>query len=82
MDKFLKLPSTENGHISHLVTQYGLAFPEVKFHLIIIGRTSFRSPGNGTCGTSSARFMGWRRRKGCWSWGQMRVSRGRWHVSH
>ncbi|MCL0059324.1 hypothetical protein M1O57_05575 [Dehalococcoidia bacterium] len=48
MDKFLKLPSTENGHISHLVTQYGLAFPEVEFHLIINGRTSFRSPGNGS----------------------------------
>ncbi|MCL0065275.1 DNA mismatch repair endonuclease MutL [Dehalococcoidia bacterium] len=46
--KFLKSPSTENGHISHLVTQYGLAFPEVKFHLIINGRTSFRSPGNGS----------------------------------
>jgi len=46
--KFLKSPSTENGHISHLVSQYGLAFPEVKFHLIINGRTSFRSPGNGS----------------------------------
>lgn len=45
--KFLKSPSTENGHISHLVTQFSLAFPEVKFHLIINGRTSFRSPGSG-----------------------------------
>ncbi|MBT9159713.1 MAG: DNA mismatch repair protein MutL [Dehalococcoidia bacterium] len=46
--KFLKSPSTENGHISHLVTQFSLAFPEVKFNLIINGRTSFRSPGNGS----------------------------------
>ncbi len=44
--KFLKSPPTENGHISHLVTQYGLAYPEVKFHLLLNGRTSFRSPGN------------------------------------
>ena len=45
--KFLKSASTENGHINHLVTQYSLAFPEVKFTLIIGGRTALRTPGNG-----------------------------------
>jgi DNA mismatch repair protein MutL len=45
--KFLKSTATENGHISQLVTQYGLAYPEVRFTLVIDGRTSFRSPGNG-----------------------------------
>jgi DNA mismatch repair protein MutL len=45
--KFLKSVTTESGHISHLLTQYSLAFPEVKFTLIIDGRTAFRSPGSG-----------------------------------
>jgi DNA mismatch repair protein MutL len=46
--KFLKSASTENGHISNLVAQYSLAFPEVRFTLIIDGRTTFRSPGSGS----------------------------------
>ena len=45
--KFLKSSSTENGHISNLVAQYSLAFPEVRFTLLIDGRTSFRSTGSG-----------------------------------
>ena len=45
--KFLKSSSTENGHISYLVTQYMLAFPEVRFNLLINGRTIMQSPGNG-----------------------------------
>ncbi|HEY49808.1 MAG TPA: DNA mismatch repair endonuclease MutL [Dehalococcoidia bacterium] len=43
--KFLKSTATENGHISQIVTQYSLAFPEVRFVLIVDGRTTFRSPG-------------------------------------
>ncbi len=46
--KFLKSTTTENGHISQVVTQYSLAFPEVRFVLIIDGRTTFRSPGKGS----------------------------------
>ena len=45
--KFLKSVTTESGHINHLVSQYSLAFPEVKFVLIIDGRITFRSPGSG-----------------------------------
>jgi DNA mismatch repair protein MutL len=45
--KFLKSSSTENGHISNLVAQYSLAFPGVRFTLLIEGRTSFRSTGSG-----------------------------------
>jgi DNA mismatch repair protein MutL len=45
--KFLKSSATENGHISNLVTQYSLAFPEVRFTLLIDGRTAFRSTGSG-----------------------------------
>ena len=33
--KFLKSPTTENSHIANLLTQYALAYPEVKFNLIM-----------------------------------------------
>jgi len=45
--KFLKSAATENSHIANLVTQYALAFPEVKFNLTIDGRLTLRTPGNG-----------------------------------
>ncbi len=45
--KFLKSPATENSHIANVVTQYALAFPEVKFTLVIDGRQTLRTPGNG-----------------------------------
>ena len=45
--KFLKSPATENSHIANVVSQYALAFPEVKFTLSTDGRTVLRSPGSG-----------------------------------
>ncbi len=45
--KFLKSASTENGHISQLATQQSMAFPEVKFHLIMNRRDVLRTSGNG-----------------------------------
>jgi DNA mismatch repair protein MutL len=45
--KFLKSPTTENSHIANMVSQYALAFPEVKFTLLIDGRTILRTSGNG-----------------------------------
>ncbi|TET39193.1 MAG: DNA mismatch repair endonuclease MutL [Dehalococcoidia bacterium] len=45
--KFLKSPATESGHISNLVSQYSLAFPEVRFTLIMDGRMALNTPGNG-----------------------------------
>jgi len=45
--KFLKSPTTENSHIANVVSQYALAFPEVKFTLFIDGRTALRTPGRG-----------------------------------
>jgi len=45
--KFLKSPTTENSHIANVVSQYALAFPEVKFTLFIDGRLSLSTPGNG-----------------------------------
>ena len=45
--KFLKSPTTENSHIANVVSQYALAFPEVKFTLSIDGRTLLRTSGSG-----------------------------------
>ncbi|MBI4301576.1 MAG: DNA mismatch repair endonuclease MutL [Chloroflexi bacterium] len=46
--KFLKAPATENGHLGHLVSQYALAFPRVRFTLTMDGRTLLRTPGSGS----------------------------------
>ncbi len=45
--KFLKSPATENSHIANVVSQYALAFPEVKFALSIDGRNVLRTAGKG-----------------------------------
>jgi DNA mismatch repair protein MutL len=45
--KFLRTANTENSHIAHLVTQYALAFPEVKFSLVLDKRLSLQTTGNG-----------------------------------
>ncbi len=44
--KFLKSANTENNHIANLVSQYALAFPEVKFSLVLDGRPSLRTTGS------------------------------------
>jgi DNA mismatch repair protein MutL len=45
--KFLKSANTENSHIAHLISQYTLAFPEVKFSLVLDKRQSLHTTGNG-----------------------------------
>jgi DNA mismatch repair protein MutL len=45
--KFLKSANTENSHIAHLVSQYALAFPDVKFSLVLDKRPSLRTTGHG-----------------------------------
>ena len=45
--KFIKSKTTENSHIANVVSQYALAFPEVRFTLLIDGRESLKTPGTG-----------------------------------
>jgi len=45
--KFLKSSSTENSHVVNLVTQYSLAYPEVRFSVVVDGRKSLQTPGSG-----------------------------------
>ncbi len=56
--KFLKSPATENSHIADVVSQYALAFPEVRFTLSIDGRTTLRTPGSGRLIDSVAEVYG------------------------
>ena len=45
--KFLKSTGTETSRVSELVTRYGLAFPQVRFRLVVDGRAALATPGNG-----------------------------------
>jgi len=44
--KFLKSVATENSHIANVVSHYALAFPEVRFVLLIDGRAALRTSGS------------------------------------
>jgi DNA mismatch repair protein MutL len=56
--KFLKSATTENSRIANVVSQYALAFPEVKFTLSIDGRVNLRTPGNGRLTDSAIEVYG------------------------
>ena len=45
--KFLKSVATESSHIAHVVSQYALAYPEVRFSLSIDGKLTLSTPGRG-----------------------------------
>jgi len=45
--KFLKSEATENNRIAEVVSRYALAYPEVRFALIVDTRTLLQTPGNG-----------------------------------
>ncbi len=56
--KFLKSVATENSHIANVVSQYALAFPEVRFSLSIDGRVALRTSGSGRLVDSIAEVYG------------------------
>lgn len=45
--KFLKSSHTENSHISNVVMHYSLAYPEVRFGLVVDGSAVIETSGNG-----------------------------------
>ncbi len=45
--KFLKSEATETARIAGVVSQYALCYPDIKFTLIVNGRTTLRTPGTG-----------------------------------
>ena len=46
--KFLKSPAAETSRVSDMVSRFVLAYPEVRFQLLVNGRRSISSPGNGS----------------------------------
>jgi DNA mismatch repair protein MutL len=46
--KFLKSTATESAHISDLVSQYSLAYPEIRFELVADGKVVLQTTGNGS----------------------------------
>ncbi|MDO8531667.1 MAG: DNA mismatch repair endonuclease MutL [Dehalococcoidia bacterium] len=55
--KFLKSDPAEAHRIVHLVTQYALAYPEVRFTLQVEGRATFSSTGSGDARDALARVF-------------------------
>ncbi len=45
--KFLKTDNTERRHIEALVTRYALAYPHVRWQLVVDGKPSLNTSGNG-----------------------------------
>lgn len=45
--KFLKSDSTERRHIEALITRYALAYPNVRWSLVVDGKVSIQTSGNG-----------------------------------
>jgi len=45
--KFLKTDTTERRHIEALVTRYAMAYPDVRWELIVDGKASLQTSGNG-----------------------------------
>ena len=45
--KFLRSSSTETTRVQELVSRYSLVFPGIRFQLVVDGKISFTSPGNG-----------------------------------
>ncbi len=52
--KFMRSPAAEGSQIATVVTQYALAYPEVRFTLRADGRTLLETPGNGNLRDAAA----------------------------
>ena len=56
--KFLKATATEAGHIHRIVSQYALAYPQVRFILQNDNRSTFQTSGNGELFDALAALFG------------------------
>jgi DNA mismatch repair protein MutL len=56
--KFLRTPGSESNAIAAVVTHYALAYPEVRFSLMVDGRQSFATPGSGDLRDAAAAVYG------------------------
>ncbi|MCS6840659.1 MAG: DNA mismatch repair endonuclease MutL [Roseiflexus sp.] len=56
--EFLRSDATESAAIAAVVTQYALAYPEVRFSLSIDGRTTLQTSGNGDLRAATIEIYG------------------------
>lgn len=56
--KFLKSETTEKRHINNIVTNYAMAYPDVRFILMQDGREIFRSTGSGELADVVVKVLG------------------------
>jgi DNA mismatch repair protein MutL len=56
--KFMRSATTENQHIASLVSQYALAYPEVRFSLRLDGRQALLTSGSGQLADAVASVYG------------------------
>lgn len=56
--KFLKADQTEKRHITHLITRYAMAYPNVRFHLVQDGREMLHTTGSGELADVILQVMG------------------------
>jgi DNA mismatch repair protein MutL len=56
--KFLKSDTTETGHIVNVVSNYALAYPDVRFRLTINGRDALATPGNSKLRDTAVEILG------------------------
>ena len=56
--KFLRSPRSELSRVNAVITNYALAYPDVRFTLTADGRTAFTSPGGGDLREAAAAVYG------------------------
>ena len=56
--KFLKSRQTEVSHCHHLLEQYALAYPEIRFSVFSEGRQIFATPGDGQLSSALIEIYG------------------------
>ena len=64
--KFLKSASGESSRIGDLLSRYALAFPGIRFQLLIDGRATLTSPGTGSLADAIAAVYGAPPQRRCW----------------
>lgn len=56
--KFIRSPGSESTQVTSVVSHYAMAYPEVRFDLVIDGRMALQTPGNGSLTDAVAAVYG------------------------
>ena len=56
--KFVRSPGSESTQVTSVISHYAMAYPEVRFDLVIDGRTTLQTPGGGSLTDAVAAVYG------------------------